>query len=62
MPVARTVDAEAQVEAAVRDLLEADGPVVINFKVSPAHPGHLAKTRDGVLMKLRFRQALVGRA
>jgi thiamine pyrophosphate-dependent acetolactate synthase large subunit-like protein len=62
MPVARTVDVEAQVEAAVRDLLEADGPVVINFKVSPAHPGHLAKTRDGVLMKLRFRQALVGRA
>jgi thiamine pyrophosphate-dependent acetolactate synthase large subunit-like protein len=62
MQVARTVDVEAQVEAAVRDLLEADGPVVINFKVSPAHPGHLAKTRDGVLMKLRFRQALVGRA
>jgi hypothetical protein len=34
--------------------------VVVNFKVSPAHPGHLAKTRDGVLMKLRFRQALLG--
>jgi thiamine pyrophosphate-dependent acetolactate synthase large subunit-like protein len=62
MPIARTVDAPAQVDAAIRDLLEAEGPVVINFKVSPAHPGHLAKTRDGVLMKLRFRQALVGRA
>jgi thiamine pyrophosphate-dependent acetolactate synthase large subunit-like protein len=60
MPVARTVSAESEVDAAIRDLLEAKGPVVINFKVSPKHPGHLAKTRDGVLMKLRFRQALVG--
>ena len=60
MPVSRTVDREEDVEAAVNDLLNAAGPVVINFKVSPVHPGHLPKTRDGVLMKLRFRQALIG--
>jgi thiamine pyrophosphate-dependent acetolactate synthase large subunit-like protein len=60
MPVARTVDKASEVDAAIADLLEASGPVVINFKVSPTHPGHLAKTRDGVLMKLRFRQALLG--
>lgn len=60
MPIARSVDREADVEAAVHDLLKSDGPVVINFKVSPKHPGHLAKTRDGVLMKLRFRQAVIG--
>lgn len=60
MPVARTVETEADVPAAIADLLEAPGPVVVNFKVSPVHPGHLAKTRDGVLMKLRFRQAVVG--
>ena len=60
MPLARTVDQEADVPSAIGQLLEAPGPVVVNFKVSPAHPGHLAKTRDGVLMKLRFRQALIG--
>ena len=60
MPVARTVDKASEVDAAIADLLEASGPVLINFKVSPTHPGHLAKTRDGVLMKLRFRQALLG--
>ncbi|MCA3177513.1 MAG: thiamine pyrophosphate-dependent enzyme [Burkholderiaceae bacterium] len=60
MPMARTVDRQEDVAAAIADLLEAPGPVVVNFKVSPAHPGHLAKTRDGVLMKLRFRQALLG--
>lgn len=60
MPLARTVDRADQVEAAVHDLLHAQGPVVINFKVSPAHPGHLAKTRDGAWMKLRFRQAFLG--
>jgi len=60
MPVALTVDQPEAVDAAIRDLLNAAGPVVINFKVSPKHPCHLAKTRDGVLMKLRFRQALVG--
>ena len=56
MPVARTVDKASEVDAAIA----ASGPVLINFKVSPTHPGHLAKTRDGVLMKLRFRQALLG--
>ena len=60
VPIARTVDREEQVDAAVHDLLNAQGPIVINFKVSPAHPGHLAKSRDGVWMKLRFRQAFLG--
>jgi thiamine pyrophosphate-dependent acetolactate synthase large subunit-like protein len=59
-PIARTVDREDQVHEAIKDLLHGEGPVVINFKVSPKHPGHLAKTRDGVLMKLRFRKALLG--
>jgi thiamine pyrophosphate-dependent acetolactate synthase large subunit-like protein len=54
------VDREDQVHEAIKDLLHGEGPVVINFKVSPKHPGHLAKTRDGVLMKLRFRKALLG--
>lgn len=59
IPIARTVDQEGQVDEAIKDLLHGVGPVVINFKVSPKHPGHLAKTRDGVLMKLRFRNALL---
>lgn len=62
IPIARTVEVEGQVDDAINDLLNGEGPVVINFKVSPKHPGHLAKTRDGVLMKLRFRQALLGEA
>lgn len=60
VPIARTVDREDQVDEAIKDLLEGGGPVVINFKVSPTHPGHLAKTRDGAWMKLRFRNALLG--
>lgn len=60
VPIARTVDRDDQVDGAINDLLHGEGPVVINFKVSPKHPGHLAKTRDGVLMKLRFRNALLG--
>lgn len=34
--------------------------VVICAKISSEQPGTLPKTRDGNLMKLRFRQALLG--
>ena len=59
-PVARTVVAEDEVEQAVDDLYNAEGPVFINFKVSEINPGSVKKTRDGTLMKNRFRKALLG--
>ena len=59
-PIGRTVSEESEVDLAIDDIHNAEGPVFINFKVSRIHPGPLKKTRDGVLMKLRFRQALIG--
>lgn len=59
-PVARTVTSEDEVEQAVDDLYNAEGPVFINFKVSDINPGPLKKSRDGAWMKLRFRKALLG--
>ena len=61
-PVARTVVTEDEVEQAVDDLYGSEGPVFINFKVSGINPGSMKKTRDGALMKLRFRKALLGEA
>jgi thiamine pyrophosphate-dependent acetolactate synthase large subunit-like protein len=59
-PVVHGVSEESEVDQAIEDLHTAPGPVFVNFKVSPIHPGPVKKTRDGVLMKLRFRQALLG--
>ena len=59
-PVVRSVSTVNEVEPAIEDLHSKDGPVFVNFKVSPIHPGPLKKTRDGAWMKLRFRQALLG--
>jgi len=59
-PVSRTVSAEGEVEKAGDDLYTNEGPVFINFKVSEINPGPVKKTRDGTLMKLRFRKFLLG--
>lgn len=58
--IARTVTKEEDVDQAIEDLQTAEGPVYINFKVSPIHPGPLKKSRDAVANKLRFRKALLG--
>lgn len=59
-PIAYTVSGESQLEQAVDDLFNADGPVFVNFKVSGINPGPVPKSRDGAWMKLRFRKALLG--
>ena len=52
---------EKDVVKTVREVREAPGPVFVNVKVSAKPDGPLPKTRDGVFMKLRFRQALLGK-
>jgi thiamine pyrophosphate-dependent acetolactate synthase large subunit-like protein len=58
--VARTVVEAADVDAAVAEAQTAPGPVFLCFKVADGPSPQVPKTRDGVLMKLRFRQALLG--
>jgi thiamine pyrophosphate-dependent acetolactate synthase large subunit-like protein len=58
--VARTVTKEEDVDQAIDDLRNAEGPVFICFKVSPTHPGPIKKSRDAVLSKLKFRKWLLG--
>jgi thiamine pyrophosphate-dependent acetolactate synthase large subunit-like protein len=59
-PVARSVADASEVDQAIDDLLHAEGPVYVCFKVSDINPGAVKKTRDGAWMKLRFRKALLG--
>jgi thiamine pyrophosphate-dependent acetolactate synthase large subunit-like protein len=58
---ARTVVESSDVEDAVDLAQNAPGPVFLCFKISGEPSPQVAKTRDAVLMKLRFRQALLGR-
>ena len=44
----------------VKIIQEAPGPVFVCAKISKDQPESLPKTRDGNLMKLRFRKALLG--
>jgi len=59
-PVALRLDDPARLEDAVGKVLNATGPVLVNVKISDAPAPQLPKTRDGVLMKLRFREKLLG--
>ena len=59
-PVTRSVAEAGEVDQAIEDLLHAEGPIYVCFKVSDINPGAVKKTRDGAWMKLRFRKALLG--
>ena len=58
--VARTIIEKFEIDEASELAQTASGPVFLCFKISDGASQQVAKTRDGVLMKLRFRQALLG--
>lgn len=57
-PVALRLDDRACIDDAVDKVLHAPGPVLVNVKISDAPVPQMAKLRDGVLMKIRFRERL----
>lgn len=57
-PVALRLDDTTHILEAVDKVLRAPGPVFVNVKISDAPVPQLPKERDGVLMKLRFREKL----
>ncbi len=57
-PVALILDDRARIDDAVDKVLRAPGPVLVNVKISDAPVPQLPKLRDGVLMKIRFREKL----
>ena len=58
---ARTVRTEAELEAAVPLIKGGKGPLLVSLKVDNNSPPLFARERDGVYLKTRFRQALLGR-
>jgi thiamine pyrophosphate-dependent acetolactate synthase large subunit-like protein len=58
--VAHTVRAEKEIAAAVHDLREAAGPVFVTFKVAAENLPLVLPPREGVVLKQRFRSALLG--
>lgn len=57
-PVAIRLDDPTHITEAVDKVLRAPGPVFVNVKISDAPVPQMPKERDGVLMKLRFREKL----
>lgn len=57
-PVAIRLDERANIDDAVDKVLHAPGPVLVTAKISDAPVPQMAKLRDGVLMKHRFRERL----
>jgi thiamine pyrophosphate-dependent acetolactate synthase large subunit-like protein len=57
---ARTVRTEAELADAIPVLREGRGPVFVTLKVTNDIPPVFARIRDGVWIKGRFRQALLG--
>lgn len=55
------VSADGECDSAAAKLKTALGPVMVVFKVSAARDPLVLPTWDGVLLKNRFRQALLGR-
>ena len=62
MAASREVRDEAGLEQAVWLAREAPGPVFLAFKVQPTKERLVLPMRDGVALKNRFRQALLGQA
>jgi thiamine pyrophosphate-dependent acetolactate synthase large subunit-like protein len=57
-PVALRLDDRARLDEAVEKVLNAPGPVLMNVKISDAPAPQMPKVRDGVLMKLKFKEKL----
>ena len=57
-PIALKLDEPAGLDAAADKILNAAGPVLVNVKISGAPAPQMSKIRDGVLMKLRFKEKL----
>jgi thiamine pyrophosphate-dependent acetolactate synthase large subunit-like protein len=57
---ARTVRAENEIAPALRELLQAAGPVFVAFKVAAENLPLVLPPREGVHLKQRFRSALLG--
>ncbi|HEX7043297.1 MAG TPA: thiamine pyrophosphate-dependent enzyme [Burkholderiales bacterium] len=61
-PAATTVREAPALDEAARTLREAEGPVLVVFKVSAKREPMVLPPRDGALLKHRFREALLGSA
>ena len=57
---AETVAEPEQLAAALRRCREGEGPVMVVFKVRADEPPLVMPPRDGVVLKSRFRRALLG--
>ncbi len=60
--LAFTLAEPSQLDEAVDHVLRARGPVLVTVKIDAASSPQLPKIRDGVLMKHRFRERLLGKA
>jgi thiamine pyrophosphate-dependent acetolactate synthase large subunit-like protein len=59
-PVALNLVEPRDLDVAVDKIRNAPGPVLVNVKIDSAAPAQMPKIRDGALMKLRFRERLLG--
>ena len=59
---AHTVRTEAELAAVVPLLRQAPGPIFATIKVTPDRPPFVLPSNDGVYIKNRFREALLGAA
>lgn len=59
-PVTGTITTEEELEAAVPRILTAPGPVFHSVKVRAEEDGMLLPPKDGVMLRDRFRKALLG--
>lgn len=59
-PVAEQVKTEAELQAALPIIKEAKGPVFVDIKVKTENLPFILPTKDGVHLKNRFREKLLG--
>ena len=59
-PVAEQVQTEAELQAALPIIKEAKGPVFVDIKVKTENLPFVLPTKDGVHLKNRFREKLLG--
>ena len=59
-PVAEQVRTEAELQTALPIIKEAKGPVFVDIKVKTENLPFILPTKDGVHLKNRFREKLLG--
>jgi hypothetical protein len=61
-PFSKTVRDQEELDAALPVILEATGPVFYDIKVRAEDLDFVLPPKEGVILKQRFRQALLGKA